>query len=713
MVGRPVRRFRRVSTLALLAAVAGALLALAPAPAAAAPSPTACENRTNTTYDMLLECVTLEGVRAHQAAFQAIADANGGTRAAGTAGTTRASTTWSTRSRQPVGAWTSISSTSPSCSRVQQLTPTAVTHAAGGVTGSALGTVTNAVTPIDINLIPPRANTSGCDGAFTEAAVGAPLASDPGGVNDFAGFVAGRIALIQRGGCSFALKVANAQTAGAAAVILFNQGDTPARSVTLTNITAVRRPVRPSRRSTVPLVGVSFAAGESLSQAGTTATGRGGERSAGQRDRRARRAHRRQRRHGRSSPRLRPGGPRDQRQRERFRRAAGGRQQIAKVKPENTLRFAWWGGEEAGLIGSTAYVNGLSQAERDRIALYLNFDMVGSPNYIQMVYDADQSSFPPPAGVPIPAGSAAIEDVFESYYTMIGEPYDDTQFCGRSDYQGFIVNGIPSGGLFTGAEGRRRQSSRRSGAEPRAQQFDPCYHLACDTFLNVNDHALDVNSDSPRSRRSRSPSRRRRSTACRAERCPGRPSPCPRRRARKGRSSRRSMKKSRRRQVPRCRRLSLNCPVVTASWTASNVKSLFAGRCWKPSVGLEPTTPSLPSSNEPGSEGKPGKPRARNPHKEGIGRRRVTRRGRACPRWCSLSVPFAGVCSGIDQLPARDVEARRRLRRRQASRSCARRSRPGNPQNARTYFFSQEKSGRGRQTLRRWLLSATTRNSLV
>ena len=68
------------------------------------------------------------------------------------------------------------------------------------------------------------------------------------------------------------------------------------------------------------------------------------------------------------------------------------------MKPENTLRFAWWGGEEAGLVGSTAYVNGLSQAERDRIALYLNYDMVGSPNYIFMVYDADQSSFPPPPG---------------------------------------------------------------------------------------------------------------------------------------------------------------------------------------------------------------------------------------------------------------------------------------------------------------------------
>ena len=27
-------------------------------------------------------------------------------------------------------------------------------------------------------------------------------------------------------------------------------------------------------------------------------------------------------------------------------------------------------------------------------------------------------------------------------------------------------------------------------------QFDPCYHLACDTFANNSNKALDVNSDS-------------------------------------------------------------------------------------------------------------------------------------------------------------------------------------------------------------------------
>ena len=168
---------------------------------------------------------------------------------------------------------------------------------------------------------------------------------------------------------------------------------------------------------------------------------------------------------------------------------------MAKVKSENTVRFAWWAGEEQGLVGSTDYVEGLSQAERDRIALYLNYDMVGSPNYIFMVYDADESSFPAPEGVPIPEGSTAIEDLYESYYTLIGEPYDDTAFDGRSDYQAFIEAGIPSGGLFTGAEVPKTEEQEAIWGGTAEQQFDPCYHLACDTFDNVHLHALEVNSD--------------------------------------------------------------------------------------------------------------------------------------------------------------------------------------------------------------------------
>ena len=119
--------------------------------------------------------------------------------------------------------------------------------------------------------------------------------------------------------------------------------------------------------------------------------------------------------------------------------------------------------------------------------------MVGSPNYIFMVYDADQSTFEAP--VTIPPGSMATEDLYESYYTLVGEPYDDTAFDGRSDYQAFILAGIPSGGLFTGAEVPKTEAQEAIWGGTAGEQFDPCYHLACDTFDNVDLHALDVNSD--------------------------------------------------------------------------------------------------------------------------------------------------------------------------------------------------------------------------
>ena len=121
--------------------------------------------------------------------------------------------------------------------------------------------------------------------------------------------------------------------------------------------------------------------------------------------------------------------------------------------------------------------------------------MVGSPNYIFMVYDSDESTFPAPEGVTIPPGSTAIEDLYESYYTLIGEPYDDTEFSGRSDYEAFILAGIPSGGLFTGAEEVKTEEQEAIWGGTAGEQFDPCYHEACDTFDNVDLHALEVNSD--------------------------------------------------------------------------------------------------------------------------------------------------------------------------------------------------------------------------
>lgn len=67
-------------------ALIAVVLAAASLPTAAVAGPHACDDRTNNTIAKLLECVTLDGVRAHQAAFQPIADANNGIRTSGTPG---------------------------------------------------------------------------------------------------------------------------------------------------------------------------------------------------------------------------------------------------------------------------------------------------------------------------------------------------------------------------------------------------------------------------------------------------------------------------------------------------------------------------------------------------------------------------------------------------------------------------------------------------
>jgi Zn-dependent M28 family amino/carboxypeptidase len=169
-------------------------------------------------------------------------------------------------------------------------------------------------------------------------------------------------------------------------------------------------------------------------------------------------------------------------------------QNLGNHRPQNTVRFAWWGREEAGLVGSTAWVEQQRLAGTlDEVALYLNFDMIGSPNYYIGVYDADQSSYTAP--VAVPAGSVALEDVFESFFTLVGEPYDDTEFSGRSDYQAFIVNDIPASGLFTGAEVQKTAEQAGIWGGTVGAQFDPCYHAACDTYANAAEHAIDVNTD--------------------------------------------------------------------------------------------------------------------------------------------------------------------------------------------------------------------------
>ena len=167
--------------------------------------------------------------------------------------------------------------------------------------------------------------------------------------------------------------------------------------------------------------------------------------------------------------------------------------QLADAKKlNNTVRFAWWGAEELGLIGSTRYVADLAvqAGELDRIATYLNFDMVGSPNYIIGVYDADESTYEAP--VAVPEGSAATEDVLTGYFDSIGQAWVDTEFSGRSDYQAFILNGIPASGLFTGADDVKTEEEVALFGGTAGITHDPNYHSPGDDLSNINVEALGI-----------------------------------------------------------------------------------------------------------------------------------------------------------------------------------------------------------------------------
>ncbi len=438
----------------------------------ASAAPESCDSRVNNTIDKLLDCVTLEGTREHQAALQAIADANNGTRVSGSPGYD-ASVDYAVEVFEDAGldvtvqpfSFQTFITLSPSV--LEQVTP----PPAGPVTNTIMsysgsGDVTAAVTAL---APPPVDPTPGCEAA------------------DFSGFPAGDIALIPRGGCTFAIKATNAAAAGASGVVIYNN-TTGSINGTVGDTFALNLPVT----SVTQQAGQQFAATPGLVLRLKTETFRGAattytvfaETTSGNSDNVVMvGAHL-------DSVNAGPGINDNGSGTAAILEVA---QNLATSPVKNRVRFALWGAEESGLIGSTRYVNGLPAAERAKIALYLNFDMIGSPNHVFFVYDGDDSD---KSGVGAgPAGSAQIEKTFERYFTQMGLPFKGTDFSGRSDYGPFIANGIPSGGLFTGAEGVKTAAEASIWGGTAGQAYDPCYHQACDTYANNNDQALDVNVD--------------------------------------------------------------------------------------------------------------------------------------------------------------------------------------------------------------------------
>ena len=438
--------------------------------AGALASPASAHGR-GTPAERFAQQVTTKNVQAHLSAFQKIADRNGGNRAALTPGYEE-SARYVERTLRKAGYRT-------------ERDPFTFDREVVDAATLATGATTYEVDQMEFS---PNAPAGGLT-----ADLAAP--TDPLGctADTWTGVdVAAKIALVSRGACPFATKAANAEAAGAAGVVIYNNVPDVQLFGTLGAEGVVSVPVAGVRQADGQALATALASGpvnvtldlsshvetaESFNVIAETRQGRddnvvmlgahldGVEEGPGIND------------NGTGSAAI-------------LEVAV----QLAKshTRHHNTVRFAWWGAEELGLVGSTAYVDELAtqEGELGRIATYLNYDMVGSPNYIIGVYDADESTYPAP--VEVPEGSIATEAVLTSWFDSVGQPWVDTEFSGRSDYQAFILNGVPASGLFSGADDVKTEEEVALFGGTAGITHDPNYHSAGDNLSNVNRTALGI-----------------------------------------------------------------------------------------------------------------------------------------------------------------------------------------------------------------------------
>lgn len=427
--------------------------------------------------------MTADNIVDHLDAFQAIADANGGTRAAGTPGHV-ASAAYVSGLLATAGyrVWTQpftytqwFEDAAPTMARIS---PTGTTYTLGtefnSMAHSGSDAVTASLVPVDLVLPPTGGSTSGCEAA------------------DFP-LMSGRIALVQRGTCTFQAKAENAAAAGAGGIIIFNEGNTPERVDVINGTVNVFQPI--------PVMDATFAIGNALAAAAAAGPVRMAIKVT---------AHTEQTdtynvladsTTGRSDRITVIGGHLDSvAEGPGINDNGSGTATILeialqmarlRIQPRNLVRFAFWSGEEDGLIGSQHYVDQLTNRDVRRHALNINPDMVASPNYGRFVYDGDGSA----SAAAGPNGSDIIEGVFNSYFTGQGLTFLPTAFDGRSDYGPFIDRGNPAGGLFTGAEDIKTAAEAVLFGGTAGAAFDACYHQACDDDANINMTALEEMAD--------------------------------------------------------------------------------------------------------------------------------------------------------------------------------------------------------------------------
>lgn len=419
----------------------------------------------------LKEKVTVDAMMGHLDELQKIADAHGGNRALGTPGYD-ASVDYVAKALRDKG----FEVQTPDFEvRLPFAEKPQLTVGGRAVEAKPLEyTIGTAPQGVDGPLVPARVEDSpGC------------TASDYDGLP-----VQGAVVLVDRGECPFGVKQAVAAQRGAVALVVVNNVDGEVVSGTLGDETDVK----------IPAVSVTKAVGGELRDAPGPATLR---LEAGVRTERTRNVVA-QTKTGSNSDVVMvgahldsvPEGPGINDNGSGVAAVLETALQLG-VDPDvrNAVRFGFWGAEEQGLLGSMDYVESLNEEQLKDISLYLNFDMLGSPNPGYFTYDGDQSAPPnPEAGSPrVPEGSAGIERTLMQYLDDAGKPGEDTSFDGRSDYDGFTLAGIPAGGLFSGAEEEKtpEQAERWGGEADRP--FDPNYHKKEDDLTHIDRTAMEIN----------------------------------------------------------------------------------------------------------------------------------------------------------------------------------------------------------------------------
>jgi Zn-dependent M28 family amino/carboxypeptidase len=458
-----------------------ALAAIAPASSTAF-AKGGSDSRDPSGSAAMRKAVTVQGILAHESALQDIADLNGGTRASGTPGYTASADYVAETMRRAGYQVTRQSFEFPffqalAPAELERIAPDpkvfveGTDHTTADYSGS--GEATAPVQAIDVQ-VPPAAQPSSTSACEPE---------------DFAGFTAGNIALVQRGTCTFETKAANAEAAGASAVIVFNEGQ-PGRQDLLAG--TLGRPFD------LPVIMTTFAVGEELVnqlRAGDAVTLR--VKTLTESETRTTENVIADSRKGDPAKTIVVGAHLDSVvEGPGINDNGSGTSTLIEIarnldkggSQANRVRFAFWGAEEKGLLGSEHYVSTLPADELAKIKANLNFDMLGSPNFVRFVYDGDGSNGENDPG---PTGSAYIEGLFLDYFADQGLASEPTAFDGRSDYESFVLAGIPAGGLFSGAEGVKTAEEQQVYGGTADAPYDSCYHQACDTIANLSTTALD------------------------------------------------------------------------------------------------------------------------------------------------------------------------------------------------------------------------------